>query len=573
MIPLSIRWRLPLSYAAIALLTTLALGAVLLGTLRSTYRQQELDYLTGNAQAISQALAPLLAAELPLEAVKPQLGSYAFLSQTRVRLLDAQQTVLADSGAPEARHDVLALSLDVDLQVEEERTRQTITHTLEPAGLERGYTPFILIRTTRVDRTPLPDLLGGSRVEVTVREEGPAEQGEAISLTKTIAVTGTHPLEIERAVWQELGLPEAPNFGFMSTVPAVGTPYGFGFSPTQASPDRRSDQRVSQPIFNAEAQVVGYIELSEGPAYGDQVLAGVAWGWGLASGVAVLLAGLVGWGISRRISRPLTALTEVTGRMAEGDLSRRAAVTGRDEIGRLAVSFNEMAGQVEETVQALRRFVSDAAHELHTPLTALRTNLELAAPPSTPPDQAQYLLQAQAQAERLERLTTNLLNLSRLEAHAGREAAAPVDLTQLLGDSQELWASRAEQSELTFTCELPSSPLFVPGQAGPLRQVLDNLVDNALKFTPAGGTVDLTLRQTVAGQVELAVTDSGIGIPAEEVAHLFSRFHRGRNATGYPGSGLGLAIVKTIVAQHGGHIEVEPLERGTRFLLQLPEVS
>lgn len=567
MIPPSIRWRLPLSYAAIALLTTLALGAVLLAPLRRYYRQQELDYLTGNAQAISQTLAPLLEAELPLEAIRTQLDSYAFLSQTRVRLLDDKQVVLADSGSPEVRHDVLALALDVE--VEEEGAPQTITHTIEPAIRGRDYTSFILIKATRIDGTPLQDVLGGSNVEVSVQEFKEQGQGEAVSLKKTITVTGTHPLEIEQTVRQELGLPESPVFGFISTLPAVGTPYGFGFNVAQASPDRRSDQRAIQPIFNSDEQLVGYIELSEGPAYGDQILTRVAWGWGLASGIAVLLAGVVGWGISRRLSRPLTALTEVTGRMAAGDLSRRAQVTGRDEIGRLAASFNEMAVQVEQTVQTLRRFVADAAHELHTPLTALRTNLELVAGSGDEAARRDFMARAQSQVNRLERLTRDLLDLSRLETGAVEANHAPINLVALTQELGELYASQAEQIGLNFCLEVPQEVMTVAGNPAQLRQALSNLLDNALKFTPTGGTIRLGLRREDAW-AEVWLEDTGIGIPPADVPQLFSRFHRGRNAVDYPGSGLGLAIVKVIAEGHGGQVTVNNTLSGACFRLRLP---
>jgi signal transduction histidine kinase len=562
MIPASIRWRLPLSYAAIALLTTLALGAVLLGILRSTYRQQELDYLTGNAQAISRVVAPLAAPGLPLEALKSQLNSFAFLSQTRIRLLDQAGAVLADSGPLRAEQEVMALTFNVE--IEADPTHQTITQTITNEG--RGYMPLLVIRKSQASVEAAADFLIGSDEDVTEWVE--AETGnEGVRLKKTIAVTGNDARQIEETLRREIGLPESPSF--VSALPAVGTPYGFGFSPTAASTDRRSDQQVTQPITDFEGRVIGLIELSEGPAIGDQVLRGVAWGWGLASGVAVLLAGLVGWAISRRISTPLLALTEVTGHMAQGDLSRRAALTGQDEVGRLASSFNEMADQVETTVLALRRFVADAAHELHTPLTALRTNLELATPEAATAEKALFLAQAQAQAHRLERLTNNLLDLSRIEAEAGPATFSRVDLTDLLAQVCEPFASQAEQAGLTFTCQLPAQPLIVAGQALQLQQVFDNLLDNALKFTLPGGTVTVGLRQT-SKVIEFWVEDTGIGILAEDQTQLFNRFHRGRNATGYPGSGLGLAIVKAIVERHHGDIGLEQVSPGTKIIVRLP---
>ncbi|NIV30792.1 MAG: HAMP domain-containing protein, partial [Anaerolineae bacterium] len=169
-----------------------------------------------------------------------------------------------------------------------------------------------------------------------------------------------------------------------------------------------------QPVYDG-ADLVGYVELSEGPAYGQEIVDSVARGWLLAGAVAIGVAAVVGWIVSRRISAPLVALSEVTASMAGGDLSARADVDRKDELGTLARSFNRMAAQVEETVIGLRRFVSDAAHEIHTPLTALHTNLELAQRDAAAGSE-EHVLAAQAQVERLEVLTGGLLELSRLES-------------------------------------------------------------------------------------------------------------------------------------------------------------
>jgi two-component system OmpR family sensor kinase/two-component system sensor histidine kinase CpxA len=310
--------------------------------------------------------------------------------------------------------------------------------------------------------------------------------------------------------------------------------------------------------------------LSQGPAYGREILTSVAWGWATDSGVAVVVAAGVGWLISRRLSAPLLALTEVTGRMAQGDLSAHAeaARPAPTEVGLLAHSFNEMAEQVEGTVLALRRFVADAAHKLHTPLTALRTNLELIAGETSPHIQVE---QAQAQVERLETLTRDLLDLSRLESGAGQASVGPVALNRLVQETSELYASRAEQAGLAFALELPKQSLIVQGSESYLRRALSNLLDNALKFTPAGGSIRVGLQPlTTSRQVELWVEDTGIGIPPGDVPHLFSRFHRGRNAAAYPGSGLDLAIVKAIVEGHGGQVTAEHQRQGACFRLRLP---
>jgi signal transduction histidine kinase len=356
---------------------------------------------------------------------------------------------------------------------------------------------------------------------------------------------------------------------FISMIPAVRTPYGFGLNVEVAPDERRSNQVVRQPFYDAAGNLLGYAELTQGPAYGGEILTSVAWGWAIAGGVAVVLAAGVGWLISRRLSTPLLALTEVTTRMAGGELSVRADVARHDEVGQLAQAFNEMAGRVEQTVTTLRRFVADAAHELHTPLTALRTNLELAADESQAAEQQGLIERAQVQVERLEMLTRDLLDLSRLETWTGQANFGPVLLNTLVQATGELYASQAEQSGVNFSLELPEQPLVVSGNEPLLRRALSNLLDNALKFTPAGGTVRVGLRHENDG-IEVWVEDSGIGIPPGDLPFVFNRFHRGRNAAAYPGSGLGLAIVKAIAEGHGGQVMVDNSPPGVCFRLRLP---
>lgn len=520
MIPKSIRRWLPLSYAAIALLAALVLGAVLLSVLRSYYSQRELDYLIGNSRAIEDVAARLVALDASTSVLESQLQSLAFLSQTRVRLFDAAGQVVTDSGNPQDRREMVMLST-----IRLPAFRQTVTQTF---GAE-SYRSVIVVK----------DMLSGA----SVRE------------TTLMTMTGSlDPLEGREAF---LGDPSLASF-----MPAVGTPFGFDFDPEATAQGHRSAHVVRQPLHDVGGSPLGHVELSEGPAYGRQVLERVAWGWGIASGVAVLLAAGVGWLVSQRITRPLSLLTQITARMAMGDLSARVYVNRQDELGALARSFNEMATRVEETVLALRRFVADAAHELHTPLTALRTNLELA------PDGG-FVRQARHQVERLEQLTTGLLNLSRIEAEKRDQVLAPVVLNTLVQDIAELYASQAEHAGLVFELAMPESPIVVTGDDAQLRDALGNMLDNAIKFTPESGTVAMALSQEDDWAV-VRVRDTGIGIPAEDLPHVFDRFHRGSNAAAYPGSGLGLAIVKAIVARYEGSIEIENLAQGTQLVLRLP---
>ncbi|MGZ6346273.1 MAG: sensor histidine kinase, partial [Anaerolineales bacterium] len=217
------------------------------------------------------------------------------------------------------------------------------------------------------------------------------------------------------------------------------------------------------------------------------------------------------------------------------------------------------------------RFVSDAAHELRTPLTALQTNLDLALDENDAATRLAFISRARGTVKRLEELNTNLLDLSRLEANGMLIRQDVVDLAELLGGRIEVYASQAEQAGLIFDAEVPTTTVLISADGSQIARAWDNLVDNACKFTPQGGTVHVALTQE-DGQVIFSVTDTGVGIPADDLPQIFNRFHRGRNTMVYPGNGLGLAIVKAIVAPYGGQVEVQSAGegQGSQFSIRLP---
>ena len=526
MIPTSLRWRLPLTYAAVALIATLALGAILLTILSDFYRRQELAYLSGNAAAIGLEIMPSLTNKTAVGALQAQVEGLAFLSQTRIKVLDDNKIqLLADSG------DLLIadVSTSIFVNVIVDEVEQTFSQENGEAGT--SYRSSIVIT------------------------DGPFTQDRE----RMVIITGT-----ESATESPLDL------GVVSQLPAVGTPYGFGLNPDVSGNDERSSLVVEYPVLDARGSLVGFVELSQGPAYGRAILRSVAWGGAVAGLIAMLLAAAIGWLVSRRLSAPLLELVNVTERMTAGDLTARADVARRDEIGALGRSFNQMAGQMEETIMTLRHFIADAAHELHTPLTALRTNLEVIAANVVKGPQAERVARTQAQVNRLQELTSGLLDLSRIEAETA--VFQPTDFAQLVAAGSEMIASQAEQKGVDFRLNLPEKPVIVIGDPAQLSRAVHNLLGNSVKFTPAGGCVTVTL-QVEGKWAELSVADTGIGIPDETLPQLFGRFHRGRNAAAYPGSGLGLAIVKAIVEKHGGRITAAKSRQGATFLLRLKAVS
>ncbi|MGZ9226901.1 MAG: ATP-binding protein, partial [Anaerolineales bacterium] len=358
--------------------------------------------------------------------------------------------------------------------------------------------------------------------------------------------------------------------GVTVAMPADDSMYGLFRAGDAGVVVRRSSQAVAQRIVNERGVVLGTLILSDGPAYGDEILNNVMRGWLAASIVAVLLAALAGWYFSNRITTPITALTQVTSRMAAGDLSARADVASNDEMGTLGHSFNEMASQVEEMVGTLRSFVADAAHELHTPLTALQANIELARDEKNASERTRYLLRAHGQSQRLESLVQSLLDLSRIEAAESTSSFEPVNLVQLVSEIGEQFASRAEQADRSFNMNISEDVLQILGNETQLRQIVLNLLENAFKFTPRNGSISLLVEHS-GNEAQLTVSDTGIGIPTEDMPHLFERFHRGRNASEYTGNGLGLAIVQAIVTRHGGNVTIQSQpEQGTQVHVSMP---
>lgn len=508
--PHSIRWRLPFSYAGIALLAAVALGGVLLFTLQQHYNQLEREYLDASAASVAHSAERLYQDRDTLsdDVFQSSANIYAFLVKARVRLLNADRQIIADSGT---LSDQDLISVDV-------RRPGFAAEGAKPEPAGAGFETYLSIQPG----------MGGL--------EG-------------------QPL---------VGLEDTPPYRFRFAPDAVDRLLA-GF----ISGGSRTDLSVTLPLFGADNELLGYLELSESPAFGADIIKDVAERAIVAGIVAVLLAALAGWVASRQISRPVLALAETTQQMAEGDLSVRVELKRCDEFGLLARTFNAMAERVENTVLTLQRFVADAAHEINTPITALHTNLELAASGGRFDDFRADIARAQVELARLETLARELLTLSRLEARSPERIRASVDLVALARQVVENHASRAEQGEIALALHTPDAPLIIQANERQIARMVDNLLDNALKFTPAGGTVTLEVR-ALPGGVELSIVDTGIGIPAEDLPKLFGRFHRGRNVGAYPGHGLGLAISQAIVEDHGGRITVESDGTGTQVVVRLP---
>jgi two-component system sensor histidine kinase MprB len=265
------------------------------------------------------------------------------------------------------------------------------------------------------------------------------------------------------------------------------------------------------------------------------------------------LAAALGFAVARTTLAPVRRLTEATEEVtATRDLSRRMADEGTDELGRLAASFNTMLAALEDSARSQRRFVADASHELRTPLTSLRTNIDvLARADALPPEEREQLLADVAeQLAEMSELVAELVALDRAE-----EGADPEDVRLDLLAAEAIERARRNSNGVTFTSDLEEST--VHGVPGSIERAVGNLLDNAAKWSPPDGEVEVSVRDG-----EVVVRDHGPGIDESDLPYVFDRFYRAPSARGLPGSGLGLAIVRQVAKAHGGSVAVERPEGG-----------
>ena len=304
----------------------------------------------------------------------------------------------------------------------------------------------------------------------------------------------------------------------------------------------------------------------------------------IAAGViAVIASVLLGFLAARRLSGPINRLRRVSARLALGELDQRAAPSGVVEIDQLAAQFNVMADRLAESLRMLqadrdrlREFIADVSHELRTPIAALRTFNDLQGDGLVDDaTRTEFIDRSREQLRRLEWLSTNLLDLSRIEAGIFPLDIRDADLREPVRSVVEAHAEMAEERGVTLTTTVPGEVVELRFDRERIVQLVNNLVGNALKFTPRGGVVDVQLTDSPSEAV-IEVRDTGPGIPEAELPRIFERFYRGTNVgeARASGSGLGLAIARSIVEMHGGSIEVvSAVGRGTSFRAHLPRLS
>lgn len=551
----SIRLRLILSYTALALLTIVLIGVIAITLVTRYMAEREKQTLTMNARTVARMAGRHMAQPLQDAHLQQLTITSSFLTNTEVQILDRSHQVLADSQSQQAGLETApALMLRIELNPRgrealpgrndglkiilsgTDSPRSIFALDIENDQLEGVSTAFSIERR--------PGMLG----DLLVHEEPDGTDGT--NYANSPDISRTYPFY--HRLWHVL-------FGRVQlSVPPTST------GPTVTLPVHLYDN------------VVGFVRMTNRYPLSAEPLIAIRRSLLVAGVGAILVAVLLGFLISRSLTAPLMELESVTQRMEGGDLTVRAAET-TGEIGDLSRHFNRMAVRLQATFadleterDALRRFIADASHELRTPLTALSQFVEIlqGQAGSDPGIRSEFLTESQLQLERLQWLTGNLLDLSRLDGGVASLDFANHEPAELLEGAVAPFRSLAEEKSVDLRLVVDANLERVCCDRASMEIALANLLDNALKHAPVEGFVELAA--TTCGKMNvLSIQDNGPGICPKDRDRIFDRFYRGKDFEGLPGTGLGLAIVKSAVEAHGGNVRVEE-GPGAKFTIEIP---
>lgn len=541
----SVRVRLVVSFTAISLVVVGIVGGGSLILVRHFIELREGDYLRSNADAVARQAFRLMVPVLRPLPLLELAQTAAFMSDSRIRVLDHNQVVLADSG-PVNREDTTWVQLvatfrgpgsvfqETMLVPLRSGTRESLQQSLEVLGRVAEMQATLVRRSSG---------LFGSRIEF-------ADANSVFYQDSTVATSG----------------------------------------------DDGMRNRSLRPIGDPQ-NPIGFIEVARIPSIPGEAVDTLFAPFAIAALAATLLAAILGLVLGRRLTAPVVGLTASAMQMGAGDLGARAPAAGKDEIGELGRQFNAMAGRLETTVDdlrqerdVLRRFIADASHELRTPVTALKTFNELlredvGRSQIDDTTRADFLHDSGEQIDRMEWIVENLLNLSRLEAGVADlrgEWTPLVDLlARVVGRYERIAANAGNrlQQDIEFdVAESEVDPAIVEIAVG-------NIISNAVRYSGGRGEILLTGRllsqppsatapkeASDSAIAVISIRDQGPGIDEDELPHIFDRFYRGRSA-GTGGSGLGLAISRAGIVACGGELTVSnsvELGWGAEFRITLP---
>jgi len=324
----------------------------------------------------------------------------------------------------------------------------------------------------------------------------------------------------------------------------------------------------------ASRSILGYVQHNPHPhpdALVGQAIMAFTISLFLATAASVVASAVASLFVARRIVEPLRRMIEASRRIAEGHYHDRVTVDDDYEISDLAASLNSMAATLERTEQQRQELIGNVAHELRTPLTTIKGYMEGLIDGIVPADDATYTL-VREEADRLSRLVHDLQDLSRLEESGADLRLRPTLVADLVAGVAQKMRPQAEARGIALATVVPPGLPLVCADHDRMQQVLLNLVDNALRYTPAGGAIHIET-DAASDKVHIAVVDTGEGIPPEHLAHIFTRFYRvdKSRSRAAGGSGIGLAIARHLVEAHGGTIACASAPgQGSRFTVTLP---
>jgi heavy metal sensor kinase len=286
----------------------------------------------------------------------------------------------------------------------------------------------------------------------------------------------------------------------------------------------------------------------------------------------IVLAAGIGWFMARRAVSGVEAVTHAARQISGGALDERVPVKTRgDEVDQLAVTFNQMVDRIQTLLKEMKEMSDNIAHDLKSPITRIRGNAEVTL--TTGKSMEEFEGMAESTVEECDRLLdmiNTMLLISKTEAGVETPPHGRIDLSAIVGDVCELFEPSAEDSAITFHCQIKEG-IESNGDTRMIQRMLSNLLDNAIKYTPSGGKVDVTLSREAPGKIIISVADTGIGISPGDLPHIFERFYRSDQSRTKPGIGLGLSLARAIARAHSGDISVktEP-GRGSTFTVTLP---
>lgn len=532
----SIRWRLVTSYVLLTLVTVGALGFIAQWAVKNYAQQQTINSLTANAESIARQAQSLMEPKPSIDELSQIARAASHFGNLQVRIYNRNHQLLVDTGLPGGQNELTWFVLP---------SRNTEI-------LPGIHTDNWIIGMPTLSQPAL----NGERIPFLER----LPPNTPLTIIRRVEEPWGYSLFIQRANWRSL-LPHEDSGSIIDDAD-------------------RSDQVITVPIGEGITPI-GYVELSNGLNFEAEAISTSRQALLVAGSVAIVLAIIMGLVMGKRLSTPITNLTETTRIMSSGNLSVRASLQSNDEIGELAKQFNQMAEQLQtsfEQIEAerdtLTRFIADAAHELRTPITALKNFNELLQGVAENDEGAriEFLEESQVQLNRLTWITNNLLDLSRLESGLADLEIEQHDVNGLIENAATPFGVISEEKGLDLSIKITSPPIFISCDQSWMETAISNLLDNAIKFTPTGGHIEIGSQQ-IENEVHIWLKDTGRGIPGEELPFIFDRFYRVRGSQ-EKGSGLGLSIVQSVVKAHGGSVFVESvLNEGSTFTINLPLTS